>query len=509
MPLRSRRNAWISASVVVVACSVLDVVTRSPLVSWIFLVLTGGGAVLIAVHPSARKGAAPQPAQALGAATAQPAGSLLAADEYAPPLRALWREALLLGLTGFGGGLAVLSSIERRFVARRHWIRERTFLEACALGQSLPGAVAANTLAMIGLRLRGVLGAVVAVGGFVLPSFLILLAFALIYGAVRQVAAVDGLFRGLHPAVAGLVAATAIRLGGRVALNPDGTPGGWRVLVRDRWSLGVLVASGWLVAFVHIGVVETLLLSGLVGLLRGTVLARFDPLGLVEAQWRWLRRRAWDVSHDPGKRGWRRWFGERPDDLLALAPLSLNLGGPAFPGAWHALGDLCGVFLRAGATTFGGGFVMIPLLEHELVAARGWLTPQAFADAMALGQVTPGPVVITATFVGYTLSGLVGAILATIAVFLPAFLMVIVVAGSVQRFRRMSGVQAFLQGIQPAVVGLMFAAAVTMLESGGINPANVTIAVVAFAVLALARVNSAWVLLGGALAGVASRALGL
>jgi chromate transporter len=229
----------------------------------------------------------------------------------------------------------------------------------------------------------------------------------------------------------------------------------------------------------------------------------------VESQWRWLRRRAWLIAHGEPLAGWRRWLRDRDDDLFALAPLSLPLMGPGFPGAWRALGDLCGIFLRAGATTFGGGFVMIPLLENELVRARGWLTPDAFADAMALGQITPGPVVISATFVGYTLSGLTGALLATLAVFLPAFLMVIVIGGSAQRFRQMSGVQSFLQGLQPAVVGVMFAASIALLRSAGITPFSIALALVAFAVLALWRISSAWVLLGGSLVGVAARALGV
>ena len=504
--LTSRHRAmWIGAALVTLTFSALDILTRSRLVAWAFIGAATAAAVMLARDVPG--GVAGRPPLRPPAPGARPGPR--AADEYAPPLRALWRESLLLGLTGFGGGLAVLSNIERRLVARRHWIRERTFLESAALAQSLPGAASANTLALIGLRLRGLAGAVTAVGGFILPSFLILLAFALVYSRVRGLAVIDALFHGLRPAVAGLVAATALRMGGHLAFEPQGRPGGWRLLVRDHWALGLMLGSGLAVAFAHLGVVEVLLLAGMIGLIRGKLLARIDPLKLVESQWRWLRRRAWLIAHAEPVAGWRRWLRDREDDLFALAPLSLPLMGPGFPGAWRALGDLCGIFLRAGATTFGGGFVMIPLLENELVRARGWLTPEAFADAMALGQITPGPVVITATFVGYTLSGLTGALLATISVFLPAFLMVLVVGGSAQRFRQMSGVQAFLQGLQPAVVGVMFAAAIALLRSAGITPFSLSLALVAFAILALWRVNSAWVLLGGSLAGLAARALGV
>src|SRR5205814_6639307 len=139
------------------------------------------------------------------------------------------------------------------------------------------------------------------------------------------------------------------------------------------------------------------------------------------------------------------------DELPSMLPLLPLLALPLADlyDALRVLGSLAGIFLRAGALTFGGGFVMIPLLEAELVQARHWLTPQAFADAMALGQVTPGPVVITATFVGYTLAGLGGALVSTVAVFLPSFVLVLLVSSSLERFRTAFGVQAFLNGLQP------------------------------------------------------------
>lgn len=165
-------------------------------------------------------------------------------------------------------------------------------------------------------------------------------------------------------------------------------------------------------------------------------------------------------------------------------------------------GILSSIFLRAGALTFGGGFVMIPLLEAELVQARHWLTPQAFADAMALGQVTPGPVVITATFVGYQIAGLGGAVLSTIAVFLPAFVLVLVVGSSIERFRQTLSVQAFLQGLQPAIVGLMLAAAASVGRNGIHNGLGGAIALVAFLLLWRWRLNPMWVVLGACVLGI-------
>jgi chromate transporter len=190
--------------------------------------------------------------------------------------------------------------------------------------------------------------------------------------------------------------------------------------------------------------------------------------------------------------------------LMVAEPLLVTL-----PARLQSLGALSGVFLRAGALTFGGGFVMIPLLEAELVRGQGWLTSHAFADAMALGQITPGPVVITATFVGYRIAGLSGAVFSTAAVFLPAFLLVLLVGASVERFRRNRVVQAFLHGIQPAVVGLMFAAAWVLLRHGAASWAGMAIAAASFLLLWRWKVAPVWVLLGACVIGVAVRLLGV
>ena len=492
------------------AFAVADAASHGTAVAWAFVVVVAVAAAMAWRVPGAR-GAAEAPPLPLRSAAIAPLDAPVAPARPPTP-REIFRESLMLGLTGFGGGISVLAVIEQRLVARRGWIRERAFLEAASIAQSLPGAVATNALALIGLRLGGLAGAALATLGFVLPSFLLLLVFGLLYAHVRDVGFVEGLLRGLRPAVAGLVAATAVRLGSRLVPGREGAPGGWRALLRDRWGAITLVLAALAVAVLRIGVLETLLLAGLAGLVRGVVLERTDNARAIEARWRWLRRFLFRAAHgEPaGARGWRRWFSGPHEPLGAMLPFALPLQtqAPGLMERLHVLGTLCGVFLRAGATTFGGGFVMIPLLRHELVDARGWLTPRAFADAMALGQVTPGPVVITATFVGYTLSGLAGALLATASVFLPAFVMVLVVGKSVARFQRSAALQAFLHGIQPAVVGVMLAASVTMMESAGFTGFNAAVALGAFAALASGRVGPIVVFLAGSAAGLIARATG-
>ena len=157
---------------------------------------------------------------------------------------------------------------------------------------------------------------------------------------------------------------------------------------------------------------------------------------------------------------------------------------------------LSAMFLRIGSVTFGGGLVMVPLIESEVVNNHHWLTHQEFADAFALGQITPGPVLITATFVGYRVAGTLGALVATISIFLPAFLMTLAAGSSLRRFRSNKQVQAFLRGIAPAVVGLLVAAALSIGRAGIHSWVGLAIMIVAMFVLVRFRPNALWVLLG-------------
>jgi len=503
MPLRNpvRRTIVGTATAVTLVLTIWDMATDSSIAAWIF-VLAAVGALLHFVFRFRRLGSVPVPPDTAEAESLQ----------RVPALRELFRESLTLGTIGFGGGLAVLSQIERRLVVQRRWIRERLFLESAALAQSLPGAVATNALSFIGFRIAGIPGALATIVGFVLPSFLLLLVFALVYPWLRGLSVVEGLFAGLNPAVGGLVAATAVRLGGQAVLDARGRPGGWSGLVRDRWSLLVVLGAALGVALTGLGVVEVIGLAGLLGIMREFSGPLRAPLAGANVRWRWLRwqaRRAARESAALVAPWWKRLTGWRGDAgaflpwLIVSAPLLGTL-----PARLQSLGALSGVFLRAGALTFGGGFVMIPLLEAELVRGHGWLTSHAFADAMALGQITPGPVVITATFVGYRIAGLSGALFATVSVFLPAFLMMLLVGASVERFRRNRVVQAFLHGIQPAVVGLMFAAAWVLLRHGAASWTGVGLAAVSFLLLWRWKVTPVWVLLGSCVIGVIVRAFG-
>ncbi len=384
-------------------------------------------------------------------------------------LGGLFLSFFKIGLVGFGGGIAVLAMIRNVTVRKRRWLTDSEFVEAVALAQSLPGTSAGNSVTYIGVRLRGWRGAVAAMSGFILPSMLMMIVLAIMYKHVRDLSGTQRFFHGLNGAVVALILVTAWRMG--------------KNILTRRWQWLLAVLSLLAVAILNATVLEVVFAAGLIGIYIDS---------FAEKQWRrWrnlrtivARRRARIRTRLAKQR--RSTF--RSITLIALAmPIAAKLG---------LLITLAAICLRMGSVTFGGGLVMIPLIESEVVDTHHWLTHQEFADATALGQITPGPVLITATFVGYRVAGTLGALVATISIFLPAFLMTIAAASSLRRFRNNEQVQAFLRGIAPAVVGLLVAAALSIGRSGIHSWVGLSIMLLAMFTLIRFRPNPFWVIFG-------------
>ncbi|MFN2532612.1 MAG: chromate transporter [Pyrinomonadaceae bacterium] len=418
-----------------------------------------------------------------------------------PTLVGIFLSFLKIGFVGFGGGLAVIAQIRALVVNKRRWFTDHEFAEAFALAQSLPGTNAGNAATYIGLRLRGWRGAAVAMAGFILPSMVMMILLAILYRHLRAFPNTDRLFHGLNAAVVAVIVVAAWRIGRNTLTKP------WQ------WYVAVLSAIG--VIFFAATIIEIILAAGLIGIY-------IDSFGEKRWQkWRRIRRLATARRTKLADLERKNFFGgyltraladERvrrrdkttadnngDDDhrfnasawFLFAMPLMAKLG---------LLVALSAVFVRMGSVTFGGGFVMVPLIESEVVRTNHWLTHQEFADATALGQITPGPVLITATFIGYRVAGTLGALVSTVAVFLPAFLMTIAAGSSLRRFRANRQVQAFLRGVTPAVVGLLIAAAWSFGKAGIHSPLGITLALIAGAILLRFRLNPFWVILGTGLA---------
>jgi chromate transporter len=437
-------------------------------------------------------------------------------------LGGLFLSFLKIGVSGFGGGLAVLTHIRSVVVQERRWLSENDFVEALALGQSLPGTSAGNAVTYIGFRLRGWRGAGVSLSGFILPSMLMMIVLAIFYDRFRALPKTEQLFHGFNAAVVALIAVTAWRMGKHTVSKP--------------WQRILAILAYVAVVFLKATVVEVILLSGLVGIgiesFRERQLSRLARIrGFASRRQQRIRNRLAIRRTKPHK-----FFGgylteamaeerlrqmseagiTQTDDLDEYdrddvadgfepekpeegnKPLSSALFLVTIPGL-AKLGlalSLAFIFLRIGAVTFGGGFVMIPQIEAEVVNSHQWLTHQEFADATALGQITPGPVLIMATFVGYRVAGILGALLATLGVFLPAFLMTIAAGSSFRRFRTNRQMQAFLRGVAPAVTGLLLAATWSIGRAGIHTVIGLSMAVIILVILLRFRPNAFWVLIG-------------
>jgi chromate transporter len=426
-----------------------------------------------------------------------------------PTLGGIFLSFLKIGLIGFGGGLAVMAQIRTLVVKQRRWFTDHEFAEAFALAQSLPGTNAGNAATYIGLRLRGWRGALVAITALVLPSMLMMIVLAILYRHLRSLPDTERLFRGLNAAVVAVIAVAAWRIG-RNTLTKS-----WQ------WYVTVLSAIGVIVF--RATIIEIILASGLIGIYIDS---------FAEKRWqRWRRirrlasRRRARLAEIEGKnfvggyltralaevRVQRMTETEEPDidnDTIEPGPGTRMRSSALFLLAMPLIAKLglllalASIFLRMGSVTFGGGFVMVPLIEAEVVRTNHWLTHQEFADATALGQLTPGPVLITATFIGYRVAGTIGALIATISVFLPAFLMTLAAGSSLRRFRANRQVQAFLRGVTPAVVGLLIAAAWSVGRAGIHTGLGLMLAVIAALVLLRFRVNPFWVILGAGISRV-------
>jgi len=421
-------------------------------------------------------------------------------------LGGLFLSFLKIGLVGFGGGVAVLAQIRMLTVRKRRWLTDSDFAEAVALAQSLPGTSAGNSVTYIGLRLRGWRGATVAMSGFILPSMLMMIGLAIIYKHIRAFADTQRFFHGLNGAVVALILVTAWRMG--------------RSILTKRWQWVLAVLAFLAVAILDATVLEVVFAAGLIGIyidsfaekqlarlrgLRTIVTRRRARARLRLARQRRTRRLEFVPRGLPRIERANELDEEREESTTLRSISALALAMPLFAKLGLLL-TLSAIFLRMGSVTFGGGLVMLPLIESEVVNTHHWLTHQEFADATALGQITPGPVLITATFVGYRVAGTLGALIATISIFLPAFLMTIAAASSLRRFRNNEQVQAFLRGVAPAVVGLLIAAALSVGRAGVHSWVGVSIMALAMFTLIRFRPNPFWVILG---AGVLRFVVGL
>jgi chromate transporter len=362
-----------------------------------------------------------------------------------------------LGWIAFGGPAAHIALMRREVVIRRKWLTEQQFLDLLGASNLIPGPTSTELAIYLGYARAGRLGLVLAGALFILPAMLLVLVLAWAYGRYGSTPQVGAILYGIKPVIIAVIVQAIY------ALLPTAV---------KTWRLGavvVLSAALYLLGFNPL--IPLFGLSILVMLAENRArLARTTSLGRMSA-----------VPLTP-----------------AVAPVAVGAVG-------FSLVVLFLTFLKVGATLYGSGYVLLAFLRHDFVHRLGWLTDHQLLDAIAVGQFTPGPVFTTATFIGYLTGGWLGGIVATVGIFLPAFIFAAAVYPVVPRLRASPWAASFLDGANAAALGLMVAVVWQLARSSIIDPLTAILGLLAAVVLIRSQVNSAWLILGGAVVGLIAR----
>jgi len=353
---------------------------------------------------------------------------------------------LRLGVTAFGGPAAHIALMEDETVARRKWLTREQFLDLLGIANLLPGPSSSEVAIYLGFKRAGWRGLILAGVCFILPAALLATLIAWAYLRFGSLPHAAGVLYGIRPVVVAIALQAIWRLG-KTALK----------------TTTLAVVGTCTAAFSLIGVGPVWLL-----LLGGSVMLLIQQAGRIRT-----RLSAFSFAALPA----------------AGSALSINLT------------SLFLVFLKLGFVVFGSGYVLLAFLRADLVARLHWLTEKQLLDAVAVGQFTPGPVFTTATFIGYLLAGAKGAAIATMAIFLPAFILVALTGPFVSRLRKSPAISAILDGVNAGSLGLMAAVTLFLGRAAILDVPAAVIALVSTFLLLRFRVNSTWLILAGAAAG--------
>jgi chromate transporter len=337
---------------------------------------------------------------------------------------------LWLGTVGFGGPIALAGHMQQDLVDSRGWVREEDYLEGLALSQLAPGPLAAQLAIYLGYIRAGVLGATAVGVAFILPSFLMVLGLSAAYVRFGGLSWMQGMFYGIGAAVIGIIARSAFKLT-KLTLG------------KDNLLWGIFLALAISTAWTSREIIWLFLLGGMVNLL-----ARAFP------------------THLPA----------RSSLFLPPAAVATFAGG-------GILAEIFGYFAKAGFFVFGSGLAVVPFLYGGVVQGHHWLTDRQFVDAVAVAMITPGPVVITVSFIGYLVAGVGGATAAALGIFLPVYLVVVLLAPSYKRWAKNPQLNAFVRGVTAAATGAIAGAVVVLARRSVYDLPTILICAVSVTVL--------------------------
>jgi chromate transporter len=362
------------------------------------------------------------------------------------PLREVIALFLRLGFTAFGGPAAHIAMFRDEVVTRRGWMTDQEFLDLLGATNLIPGPNSTEMAIHIGYARAGWRGLIAAGLCFILPAALIVLALAMLYVQYGSTPAAEWLLYGIKPVIIAVILQAIWGLMGKAAKTIPLALIGFAVLV-----------------LYMLGAPEIPLMFGaalLVMLLRNLL----PSIGSL---------------------------------VIMLPPLFVQAAAPV------SMGTLFLTFLKIGSVLYGSGYVLLAFLRTDFVEGLGWLTTQQLLDAVAIGQFTPGPLFTTATFIGYLMGGIPGAILGTLGIFLPSFIFVFITHPYVARMRQSPWLGALLDGVNVAALALMAGVTLELAQSALIDGVTIMLAIVTAVLLIRFKINSTWLILGGAIVGLA------
>ncbi len=362
---------------------------------------------------------------------------------------------LKLGMISFGGPAAHTALMEQEVVQKRKWITREMFLDILAATNLVPGPNSTEMAIHIGYLRAGWAGLVAAGMAFILPAFFVSLALSFIYTRYGSLPEGQALFYGINPVIIAIILSATYRLG--------------KSAIRGKLQM-VLGAAAFVAVMLGVNEILVLLAAGLIGI-------------LVYKAPKWLKS---------GNLLW---------NIAPFLPFAVHLFQTWFENP-PKLVQLTLFFLKVGSLLFGSGMVLFAFIQQDVVERFGWLSQSQLIDAIAVGQMTPGPVLSSATFIGYLVADWKGAVLATTAVFLPSFVIVALMGPFMPLLRRSAAVQAFLKGVNAAVVALMLTVGVSLFQAAVTDLWTFLILIAGLVLVFRLKLDSTWLIAGGAVVGI-------
>lgn len=386
----------------------------------------------------------------------------------------LIRLFLRLSLTAFGGPVAHIAMAEDEIVVRRNWMTRENFLDLVAATNLIPGPNSTEVMIHVGYVTRGIPGALVAGACFITPAFLLTLALAVLYQSTGQLPQIEAILWGIKPIIVAIIA----QAGYRLAITALKNRALW-VLFFVSMTIVILTPIPEVFLMIGAGVAYGIYVTGFGNTTTGLTTSAIYVANVVS----------------------------QPTPLKSLVLQTLPIVPPS-------LWDIFFYFLKIGSVLFGSGYVLITYIQQDVVKGFGWLTGRQLLDAVAIGQLTPGPVSTTVAVVGYIVAGLSGAIVATLGIFLPSFVLVILTAPLIPRMRKSTFLGGFLSGVNTGVIAAIVVtlidltgAALHSLDSSLWSPIAIALSLIALALLIRYKLNATWLILFGAVVGLVASLL--